>query len=158
MKELWKKFLRWFYQEDLEELVSRDLLTKEDVMNVLNHMDKTDPVKRKLNDWDDKFIDLIPILHRYPEALDFLNRFGFICDTYFRHLKGLHPEHNYELQKSLCAIEEISIGDDLKKWMPKYRNLFFRFIESYDLLALIQKKLESDKKYEDLLQIYKKFH
>jgi len=158
MKELWKKFLRWFYQEDLTELLNRDLLTKEDVLNVLEHMDKTNPIKRKLNNWDDKFADLVPVLHRYPEALDFLNRFGFVCDTYFRHLKNLHPENNYELQKSLCSLEEFNLGGDLKKWMPKYRNLFFYFIESYELLPEVLEQLRSEKKYKELLDIYEKYH
>ena len=158
MKKLWNKILRWWYRQDFTKLAKRGLLTKEDVLTVLRSMNLSNPRNRERNIWDERFLDVIPFLHQYDEALDFLNRFGFVCDTYFDHLSVLNPSQNYELQKCFCSIEGLCLRDDLKGWIPKYRNLFFHFSEAYELLPELEEMLHSEKRYKGLLDIYEKFH
>ena len=56
---------------------------KRAVLNLLANLDTSDPKKRSVNIWDRKFWELVPILYKYDDALDFINTYGHVSETYF---------------------------------------------------------------------------
>lgn len=97
---------------------------------VLNHLDKSDPSKRRKNKWDEEFYKLVPVFHKYNEALDFLNTYGYVCDTYFQELKKYNPEKNLYLQMRFCETKKDGFW---KRFVCKYPNLLFWYLRSWDL-------------------------
>ena len=56
------------------------------VRKVLQKVDKNSLHDRTFNCWDQKFIELVPVLHLYDEALNVLENYGGLRETYFANL------------------------------------------------------------------------
>lgn len=133
--------------------VGRMFINRIYVLNVLNHMDCTDPKKRSLNRYDKKFIRLIPVLHNYHGALEFLNMYGYVSDTYFSHLTD--AENNAYLQMRFCAVEKSVF--DVGNYYPKYSNLVCYYLMRWDFLPEVKEKIFKDDKYCAVARIYYRF-
>ena len=119
------------------------------VMEVLNHVDCRNPRLRQQNRYDRKFIKFVPYYHKYDAALFYLNRYGYLCDTYFEHLTD--AENNPYLQLQICSVQRFSCG---KSWYAKYPNLICAYLAKWDFLPEVKEKIFSDEKYEDVRSIY----
>ena len=139
--------------------LERLMITKKDeserVTLVLKNINKKNPKDRDLDIWDKEFYKLVPVLHQYTEALDFLNRFGFICDVYFDELSKFNPNEISFLQKTFCRVSRSKYTD---KYICRYPNLLFKYLQRWDLLPSVKSKLSESKiYYADVISLYNKF-
>lgn len=127
----------------------------EKVALVLKNLDRSSLEKRERNRWDDEFIKLVPSLHLYSEALDLLNRYGWVCNTYFDELSKYEPDRNLFLQRCFCRVTRNRYTDRL---VCKYPNLIFHYLMRWDLSKETKCKLrEAPGYYEDVIDLYNKF-
>ncbi len=141
------KFLQIFSKQRGEK---EDLSPEEKVMRVLYAMDKTNPQRRARNVWDKRFAQLVPELHLYDRALEFINTYGHVCDTYIQLLA--EPEKNAELQFRLCKVAISAYSD---RYRAKYPNVLWGYLGHYDLLPEVKSLVLDDAKYEHIAEIYK---
>lgn len=129
-----------------------DSLSEADVMFVLQKMNCTNPKWRKLDIYDEYFSYLVPIMHKFDEVLWFLNRYGFVCDTYVRSLQ--EPEKNLDLQRRLC---QVYIPEYFKDYRLKYSNILCRYLRNYNLAPELEEELAKDDKYLNVISVCQMF-
>lgn len=145
-----KSFRRWLGR--VFDFLKPQDLTEAQIMRILNKMDKTDPKKRARNCFDVRFVQIVPVLHNYDEALCFLNRYGHICDTYFRLLKN--ADKNAALQRQLCRLRYNSFAE---RYFAEYPNLLCAYFKRWDLCPEVKAEIWDDEKYRDVVRIYQLF-
>ena len=119
---------------------------------VLTNIDKTSLNSRKRNKWDDKFKDLVSVLHNYSSALNFLNQNGNVCDAYFEELEKYEPEKNLLLQRCFCRVSRNKYTD---KMICKYPNLLFQYLKRWDLSVETKRVLkQAPAYYSDVIDLY----
>ena len=120
------------------------------VKEVLENMDLTDPKKRTYNVWDRKFEELVPVLYKYDEAMEFLNTYGWVCETYFLHLSE-EDVTNLAFQRKLCSVSKNSFDH---QYYGDYYNLLFWFLKRWDFEETIKKELQQDPQKADIVRVY----
>lgn len=145
-----KSFRRWLGRV-FDVLKPKDL-TEAQVMRILDQMDKTDPKKRTQNCFDARFAQLIPVLHNYDVALCFINRYRYVCDTYFRLLTD--ADKNAVLQRRFCRLW---YDEFWKRYFAEYSNLLCAYFERWDLCPEVKAEIFGDEKYQDVVRIYQLF-
>lgn len=129
----------------------KDCLSEQEVLDLLEKVDKSDPQKRCRNFYDGRFEKLLPCLFLYGEALRIVDRYGYLTDTFFRVLADIGSDQRW--QHRLCEVEA-------NKFMPqnpyfaKYGNLLFGYIRRYDLLPEVKEELFQNPKYKRVVEIY----
>lgn len=149
-KKTKKSFRRWLGR--VFDLLKPKDLTESQVMRILNKMDKTDPKKRVQNCFDVRFAQLVPALHHYDKALDFISRHGYVCDTYFRLLKG--ADKNAALQRQFCKLDYHEFSG---LYFAEYSSLLCEYFKRWDLLPEVKAEIFGDERYQDVARIYKMF-
>lgn len=145
-----KSFRRWLGR--VFDFLKPQDLTEAQIMRILNKMDKTDPKKRARNCFDVRFAQLVPVLHNHDEALCFLNRYGHVCNTYFRLLKN--ADKNAVLQRRLCKLK---YHDFSGRYFAEYSTLLCAYFKRWDLCPEVKAEIWDDEKYRDVVRIYKVF-
>ena len=120
------------------------------VRKVLENLDKTDLRKRPVNEWDRKFWELAPILYRYDFALDFLDTYGHVLDTYFKVLSYVDSQ-NIVFQLTLCEVEESSVTG---KKCCRYPNVLHGFLRQWDFREEVKKEIKNDPQKEPIVCFY----
>ncbi len=128
------------------------MLKKEErlVKEVLANLDKSDPRKRTYNAWDKKFEELVPILYKYEEALEFLDTYGHVCDTYFKVL-SFSDAQNVVFQLSLCEVYESSLSAEKR---CRYPNLLHAFLQQWDFRDEVKKTIKNDPDKDPVVRFY----
>lgn len=144
-----KAFRRWLGR-GFDHLELQDLRENQ-VMSILQRMDKTNPEERAQNCFDARFAQLVPVLHNYDKALDFLNRYVHVRNTYFRLLRG--ADTNLELQRRLCRVDyHVYAG----KHFLRYQNLLFHYLKRWDLHPKVMEEIAGDEKYRQIEEMIRK--
>lgn len=126
-----------------------ELFSEDYVLNVLKHMDKSNPQCRYPNKWDTLFRDIIPVLHKYDSALAYLERYGYLAETYFSKLK--FPEHNVALQSTICSVQKSIFNGE---YVAKYPGLLCRYLSRWNLASDVYDQVFNDDKYGSARRIY----
>ena len=128
------------------------MLKKEErlVQEVLANLDKTDLRKRPVNVWDRKFWELVPILYKYEEALEFLDTYGHVCDTYFKVL-SYDDARNIVFQLSLC---EVKVNRYDGKKCCRYPNVLHVFLQNWDFRDEVKMQIKNDPQKEPIVLFY----
>jgi hypothetical protein len=127
------------------------MLKKEErlVKEVLANLDKSDPKKRPVNVWDKKFWELVPILYKYEEALEFLDTYGHVCDTYFKVL-SFEDSQNIVFQLTLCEVVDTCSGGK----RCRYPNLLHGFLLNWDFRDEVKKTIKNDPDKDPVVRFY----
>ena len=123
------------------------------VKRVLANLDTSDPRKRAINKWDREFLDLVPVLYKYDDALVFVNRFGYVCEIYFASLR-CEDVANVAFQRKLCSVWQNDLNCE---YYIKYRNLLHFFLDRWDFDEGLKQELMADPSKVEVLIIYNKF-
>ncbi len=128
------------------------MLKKEEktVQEVLINLDRTDLRKRPVNKWDRKFWELVPILYKYDFALDFLNRYGFVLETYFKVLSYADAQ-NIVFQLTLCEVDESFITGEKH---CRYPNVLHVFLQNWDFRDEVKTQIKNDQEKEPIVRFY----
>ena len=129
-----EKILRWWFRNHPAELEVRGLLTQEDVKEILGNMDFW--ASKSL--WNEKFVEMVPFLHKYSDALEFLEQYDFPRKLYFEHLYDTHPERRLGYQKAILSTDE--------RGQPKYPEILHRYKGAYMFLPETREYLEQEGK------------
>ena len=129
-----------------EVMCSRE---KKAVWNLLANLDTSDPKKRPVNIWDRKFWELAPILYKYDDALDFINTYGHVCETYFTVLSSADFQ-NLVFQLSLC--ETVDVCYDGKRC--RYPNLLHGFLKHWDFREEVKNEIKNNPDKAPVLRLY----
>ena len=124
-----------------------------DVIRILENLDTSNPRVRPRNKWDTKFEEFVPVLYKYDIALDFINRFGYVCETYFLNL-GEEDAKNIAFQLKICSVWQNTINDE---WYIKYPNLLHFFLLKWDLDDAVKAELLNDSTKKEVVRMYNKF-
>ena len=136
----------------LEKLIIEHRSEGERVSLVLKNIKLTDPTKRETDKWDLEFKRLVPVLHNYSEALYYLNRYSYLAETYFTEIVKYEPDKMMLLQNCICRVSRNKYTD---RYICKYPSLMFGFLQRWDLLPEIKKKMQqSPEYYKDLIDLY----
>lgn len=149
-QKLSKMFRRWLGRL-FDEKKPEDL-SEVEVMKILRKMNVSNPKNREQDCVDRQFLRLLPILHKHNLSLNFLNVYGYVCDTYFEHLKA--ADRTLELQYRLC---EVWYHDYTGRYFAKYSNLLSGYLKRWDFASEVIAEIFSDEKYQDVVRIYKMF-
>lgn len=120
------------------------------VKEVLENLDKRDPRKRCANKWDKKFKELVPVLYKYDEALDFLNTYGHVCDTYFESLTE-EDVKNVAFQLALCKVE---YNEYALHYFCCYSNLLYCFLSKWDFCDEVKETLKKSVNEQAVVRFY----
>lgn len=123
--------------------------SEEYVCNVLERMDKTDPDKRSPDQWDKRFRQIVPVLHRYDSALAYLQQYGYLCQQYFSLVQN--PQNNPELQRIFCRVRFLPLS---KEQAVKYPNLLCSYLERWDFCPQVLQEIFGDAKYASIRRVY----
>lgn len=126
---------------------------KEQVEELLKNLDKTDPRERTFNLWDKKFKELTPVLYKYDEALEFINKFGHIEETYFLNLTD-EDAKNIAFQRKICSVRKGFLPGE---YYAEYSNLLVRFLKRWDLDEVVKAELQNDAQKQDIIRLYNLF-
>ena len=127
-------------------------LTEEDAILGLQKMNKTDPKKRGLDRWDFWFRANVNEFQKYDKALEIINQYGFVSDTYFRELKN--AQQNIDLQKKLISVKyNMYVAD----YQEKFSNLLCGYLRHWDLAPEIKDTVFNTQKLRRIKEIYKLF-
>lgn len=142
--KIWsQKFARW-------RKTRKKLRERQNVIEILEHIDKRNPSTRPLNVWDVCFQKVIPVVYKYDKACRILCMYGYVCDTYFA---GLGDEDIcLELQRKFCEVEYKEYAG---KYYLKYSNLLCNYLRRWDLAEEIKQELFDNPKYQDVVDCYK---
>ena len=122
---------------------------KKKVKELMNNLDLTDPRKRPANKWDKQFKKLTAVLYKYDEFLSFMNRYGFVRETFFINLTR-EGSDNVDFQRKLCSVEKgVVVG-----YYIKYLNLLNDFLYRYDFDESVKKELLEDQTKAKVICIY----
>ncbi|MBR1948572.1 MAG: hypothetical protein IKA30_02125 [Alphaproteobacteria bacterium] len=139
-------FFEWLMMGTRKESEKVDL--------VLKNIDKSDIKKREPDKWDKEFIKLVPVFHLYRDALDFLNRYGCVCDTYFEELSKHSMNKDLTLQRCFCRV---SRNKYTCQHICKYPMLLFNYLRCWDLSPSVKEEIKrSPEYYEDVISLYNK--
>lgn len=119
-----------------------ELFTEGYVVEVVRNVNKTDPQQREKNKWDERFIKVLPIVHKFDAALDEIDKFGYLAQTYFDHIADL--EKNLELQRRFCEVRKLAVGNE---YNLAYSGLLCKYLEKFELASEIKEEISSDDKY-----------
>lgn len=123
---------------------------EKDVKEVLENLDKRDPRKRTYNSWDKKFEELVPVLYKYDEALEFLNTYGHVLDTYFALLTE-EDLNNAAFQLALCKVE---YNEYALHYYCCYSNLLHRFLSEWDFCDEVKETLKKSVNEQAVVRFY----
>ncbi len=126
-----------------------ELFSEEYVCNVLERMDKSDPAKRCPNAWDERFRQMVPVLHKYDAALAYLQKYGYLCDTYFSCLQN--PQDQPELQRCFCRVEKYANTND---YALEYPNLVCAYLRRWDFCEEVYNEVFGEEKYSSVRRLY----
>lgn len=120
------------------------------VKKVLANLDKRNPKRRSENVWDRKFKELVPILHKYDEALEFLNIYGYVCDTYFEELSYTDAQ-NIVFQLGLCEVCDNLFNGGKQ---CRYPNLLHGFLCRWDFRSEVKEAIKNDPDKDPVVRFY----
>ena len=123
---------------------------EKDVKEVLENMDKRDPRKRSANKWDKKFEELVPVLYKYDEALEFVNTYGHVCDTYFK-LLSEEDLNNAAFQLALCKVR---YNEYALHYYCCYSNLLHCFLDKWDFCDEVKEELKKSVEKNAVVRFY----
>lgn len=115
------------------------------VRKVLQKVDKNSLHDRTFNCWDQKFIELVPVLHLYDEALNVLENYGGLRETYFANLLTTNV-NNIAFQRKLCKVDNNN--------HICYGNLLYGFLLRWDFCDELKAELKNDKNMKDIVYFY----
>lgn len=115
-----------------------DNLSDEEVMSFLKMVDGRDREKRSSNFEDDLFEMLVPVLYKHDNALEFLNTYGYICETYV----------------SLLKIDEYNRAEfEIKLLQNEWLNVFIKYLKKHGLSSKAEEFMKGTK-HERLLLLF----
>ncbi len=120
------------------------------VKEVLLWIDKKPLKDRTFNTWDQQFLELVPVLYKYDFALDELNMYGNLCNTYFASLT-LEDVQNVAFQQALCKVD---LFDFNQKYYVHYRNLLYQFLKRWDFCDEVKEWIKGDETKRCLVKFY----
>ncbi len=131
------------------------LLSEEEVMSLLERVDRSDPKKRKIDWFDLCFERLIPFLPMFPsdEPLVFISKYGYLEQTFWNVLDNDgNIGRDVFFQYRLC---EVTSSRKAGLFYPKFGNLLFGYIQRYDLLPQVKDALFDNPMYARVVLCYK---
>ena len=120
------------------------------VKEVLLWINKEPLKNRTFNTWDRQFLELVPVLYKYDFALDALNMYGNLCDTYFVALT-LEDLQNVAFQQALCKVD---LFDFDQKYYVHYRNLLHQFLKHWDFCDEVKEWIKIDETKACIVKFY----
>ena len=123
--------------------------SKEEILQVLDKIHKENPYELGDLSLKEQFRKMIPELHKYDEALTYLEEDKYLRQQYFSALKDT-PDIGF--QRKLCAMSYVS---EWGCWTVKYRNLLRLYLSRWDLLPKIKETVFEDSRCEEIVRIYK---
>lgn len=101
----------------------------EQILTMLDKVQKTDPAKRESDSYDAWFAAHVEDICAYKRTLVYVGQYGYLEDAFWKQVKD--PQTNYRLQKNIIKLDEFEAG-----------NLLYHFVSNYDFLPRIKWRLE----------------
>lgn len=120
------------------------------VKKVLDNVNKEPLRNRTFNSWDKQFLELVPVFYKYDFALEALNTYGNLCNTYFVALT-LEDLQNVAFQRALCKVD---LSDFNQKYYVHYRNLLHHFLKRWDFCDEVKEWIKIDETKACLVKFY----
>lgn len=140
----------YFYREDWLCSIPEGKTELRSLIENLMKMDKSNPKRRTLNEYDKWFVEHVEDFYKYGETMTFMQYFGYLCDTFLDNLK--EPEKNLELQKRLISIYDVGCG-----WgRLNFSNVLCLYLERWDLLPEVKKIVFEDERFKGVKNFYER--
>lgn len=102
---------------------------KKEIWSILQRVDKTDPKKRKINEYDAWFAKHVEDFAKSKKMMGYIGAYGYLEDAFWANIK--EPDKNAQLQKNIIRARS-----------NEYSNLLYHFTKNYQLLPEVKRWLK----------------
>lgn len=123
-----------------------------EMSTMLWDMDKHNPQKRQQNSYDVWFLNHIEEFCQYDEALELINHWKYLTNTYLQNLPK--ADKNTLLQQKLISVY---YNEMMQSHLVRYKRLLRCYLELWDFSPEIKEMINSNDEYQEVLRMYQIF-
>lgn len=124
-------------------------LSSDPWLNKLAQMDKTDPLKRQRNWYDEWFERNVEHFSHDGKCLAYINHYGHLEDKFWQCIKN--PDKNLELQKLLISV---CYNKTFGVYYVNFSNLLFNYARNYELSPELLNVINNDERFKSAKETY----